>query len=109
MVGARMFARVQGSLQGAAVINLDTIDSEGPLFVVRHDHRGRHVAGEVVSRLEPLGLQEIYQIWDALNVSYRLSVSYEVSVVNIDAGVEPDPVVPVLTTVTTYGLIVDGR
>ena len=56
MVGARMFARVHGSLEGATVINLDTIDAEGPLFVVRHDLRSRRVAGEVVTRLEPLGI-----------------------------------------------------
>jgi hypothetical protein len=56
LVGARMFARVQGSLEGVTVINLDTIDSEGALYVVRHDGRGRGVAGTVVSRLRTLGL-----------------------------------------------------
>jgi hypothetical protein len=56
LVGARMFARVQGSLEGATVVNLDTIDAEGALFVVRHDARGRGVAEAVVSRLRPLGV-----------------------------------------------------
>jgi hypothetical protein len=44
MVGARMFVRVQGSLEGVTVVNLDTIDGEGVLFVVSHDARGRGVA-----------------------------------------------------------------
>jgi hypothetical protein len=56
MVGARMFVRVQGSLEGVTVVNLDTIDAEGALFVVRHVARGRGVAGAVVSRLQTLGL-----------------------------------------------------
>lgn len=55
LVGARMFARVQESLDGVTVVNLDTIDAEGVLFVVRHDARGRGVAGAVASRLQPLG------------------------------------------------------
>jgi hypothetical protein len=56
MVGARVFARMHGSLEGVVVINLDTIDAEGPLFVVRHDLHAGRVAAEVVSRLEPLGI-----------------------------------------------------
>lgn len=56
LVGARMFARVQGRLDGVTVINLDTIDARGTLFVVRHDARGLGVAGSVARRLEPLGL-----------------------------------------------------
>jgi GNAT superfamily N-acetyltransferase len=56
LVGARMFARVQGTLEGVTVVNLDTIDAEGALFVVRHDARGRGIAEAVVSRLQPLGL-----------------------------------------------------
>jgi hypothetical protein len=56
LVGARMFAQVQGGLDGATVVNLDTIDAEGTLFVVRHDARGLGVAGAVTRRLEPLGL-----------------------------------------------------
>jgi hypothetical protein len=56
LVGARMFARIEGSLAGAAVVNLDTIDGEGPIFVVSHDPRGAAAAGGVASRLEPLGM-----------------------------------------------------
>jgi len=62
---------------------------------------------ELAVRLEPLGLGDLYQIWDALNLSYRLSVSYEVSVVNIETALEPEPVSPVLIAETEYGLIVD--
>jgi Peptidase family M28 len=56
LVGARMFARVRGSLDGMTVVNLDTIDADGMLFVVRHHARARGVAEAVVRRLEPLGL-----------------------------------------------------
>jgi hypothetical protein len=56
LVGARMFAQAAGRLDGAEVINLDTIDGEGPLFVVRHDTRGAAGAEAVASRLGQLGL-----------------------------------------------------
>jgi hypothetical protein len=55
LVGARMFAAVRGSLTGVAVINLDTIDGEGPLFVVSHDARGAAAAVSVAARLKSLG------------------------------------------------------
>ena len=55
LVGARMFARAH-SLDGVEVINLDTIDAEGALFVVRHDDRGLAIAAAVARCLEPLGL-----------------------------------------------------
>jgi Iap family predicted aminopeptidase len=56
LVGARMFARVQGSLEGVEVVNLDTIDGEGNLFVVSHDRRGAAAAGRLAERLGPVGL-----------------------------------------------------
>ena len=56
LVGARMFAQIQGRLDGVTVINLDTIDAEGPLFVVRHEALGLAAAEAVVKRLQPLGL-----------------------------------------------------
>ncbi len=59
-------------------------------------------------RLEPLNLQELYEIWDALDVSYRLSVSYEVSVLNIDAAVGPTPITPVFGIVPEYAQIIGG-
>jgi hypothetical protein len=60
-------------------------------------------------RLEPLSLQEIYDIWDALEGSYRLSVSYEVSVINIDPAVEPTPVSPVTVVLPEYVQIVGAE
>jgi hypothetical protein len=56
MVGARMFAAVHGRLAGVTAINLDTIDAEGPLFVVSHDARGGEAARTIAAGLEPLGL-----------------------------------------------------
>jgi hypothetical protein len=56
LVGARMFAQIQGRLDGVTVINLDTIDAEGVLFVVRHEPLGLAAAEAVVKRLQPLGL-----------------------------------------------------
>jgi hypothetical protein len=35
--------------------------------------------------LHPLGLEELYNVWTALELSYRLSVAYEVSVVQIES------------------------
>lgn len=54
-------------------------------------------------RLESLGLDEITRVWDALNASYQLSVSYEVSVVNIDAEIAPERVAPVEVAMPAYG------
>lgn len=56
LVGARMFARVQGTLEGVAVVNLDTIDAEGPLFVVSHDARALAVAEPLVRSMKSLGV-----------------------------------------------------
>ena len=56
LVGARMFTRVRGSLAGGSVINLDTIDGEGPLFVVSHDAAGEAAAGPVAAGLRSLGV-----------------------------------------------------
>ena len=56
LVGARMYARVHGSLAGTSVINLDTIDGEGPLFVVSHDAAGEAAGGPIAARLRSLGM-----------------------------------------------------
>ena len=56
LVGARVFTRVQGSLTGIEVVNIDTIDDEGPVFVVRHDARGAGCAAAVATRLRSAGL-----------------------------------------------------
>jgi hypothetical protein len=60
---------------------------------------------ELHVRLESLTLDEMSRVWDALEGSYQLSVSYEVSLVDIASAVEPDAVTPVTTVLPEYGLI----
>jgi hypothetical protein len=51
MVGARVFAReLAGGAASVDVVNFDTLDQEGDLYLVAHDGRGAELAG----RLEPL-------------------------------------------------------
>jgi hypothetical protein len=88
----------------------------GKVLQAVHDHpilRGSDLRDDFVGtdtvlnvRLEPLALQEVYDIWDALEGSYRLSVSYEVTVVNIDPAREPTPVSPVTVVLPEYAVIV---
>jgi hypothetical protein len=61
---------------------------------------------ELKIRLEPLTLEEITRVWEALKGSYQLSVSYEVSVVNIMPELEPERISPVEIAMPEYGLIV---
>jgi len=45
MVGARVFAEAEGArLKSCIAVNLDTIDEEGPLYLVTHDRRGATAA-----------------------------------------------------------------
>lgn len=44
---------------------------------------------EVHVHLEALGLDEITRVWEALEGSYQLSVSYEVTLANIDSAANP--------------------
>jgi Peptidase family M28 len=55
MVGARMFVQLQGGLEGVEVVNLDTIDDEGHLYVVRHDARATASAAAVAASLAGTG------------------------------------------------------
>jgi Pvc16 N-terminal domain len=64
---------------------------------------------ELRTRLEPMSLEEITRVWDALEGSYQLSVSYEVSVVNITPELEPERVSPVEIAIPEYGLIVGAE
>lgn len=50
---------------------------------------------ELHIRLETLALDELSRVWEALEGSFQLAVSYEVSVVNIDVAAEPAQVTPV--------------
>jgi hypothetical protein len=55
-------------------------------------------------RLETLSLDEITRVWEGLNGSYQLSVSYEVGLVDIDAAIEPQRVSPVVVALPSYAL-----
>src|SRR5438552_2152232 len=48
-------------------------------------------------RLEQLDLDQISRVWDGLEGSFQLSVSYEVSLVDINTAREPDSRAPVLS------------
>lgn len=61
---------------------------------------------ELNVRLEALNLDEISRVWEALDASYQLSVSYEVTVVNIRSDLEPERISPVLVARPEYGVIV---
>ena len=56
-------------------------------------------------RLETMGLEEITRVWDALEGSYQLSVSYEVSTVHIESGLQPVSGPRVRTVLPDYGVI----
>src|SRR5262249_4803471 len=75
--------------------------------------RGADLKGELTGteaelsvRLETLGLDEISRVWEALEGSYQLSISYEVALVDIDSAREPDNRTPVLHVLTDTGSIV---
>lgn len=60
---------------------------------------------EIFVRLEPLSLEEITRVWDALNLSYQLCISYEVSVVPIGSGQAAREEPPVDSVITEQGLM----
>ena len=88
----------------------------GKVLQAFHSHsvlRGADLRAEFIGteielkiRLEPMSLEEITRVWEALVGSYQLSVSYEVSVVNIESDLEPEKVTPVEVALPEYGLIV---
>jgi Peptidase family M28 len=49
LVGARVFARLGGDLREVEFVNVDTVDQEGPVYLVCHDGSGARLA----RRLEP--------------------------------------------------------
>lgn len=55
--------------------------------VLRGDLTGSDA--ELGVRLEPMALEELTRVWDALEGSYQLSVSYEVSLALIDSAALP--------------------
>jgi hypothetical protein len=60
----------------------------------------------VTLRLEALSVDELTRIWDALESPYRTSLSYEVTVVDIDAALQPDLGPPVRVPRAETGVIV---
>lgn len=70
------------------------------------DLRGQFAGtgSELFVRLETLSLEEITRVWEGLNGSYQLSVSYEVSMVDIASAAEPENFAPVLVVLPEIGL-----
>lgn len=60
---------------------------------------------ELHVRLESLALDELSRVWEALEGSFQLAVSYEVSVVNIEIATEPVHVAPVDIALPEYAVI----
>ncbi len=58
---------------------------------------------EFIVRLEPLSLEQITRVWDALERPYQLCVSYEVSIVPIWSAHEAEVVTPVDAVVPEVG------
>lgn len=57
LVGARIFARIAAEqLRGVEVINVDTVDDEGTLYVVSHDAAGAALGRHVLPGLQALGV-----------------------------------------------------
>ena len=59
---------------------------------------------EFFVRLEPLSLEQITRVWDALDRPYELCVSYEVSIVPIESAMQPERIVPVDVAMPQMGL-----
>jgi hypothetical protein len=74
---------------------------------LQSDYKGTNV--ELNVRLEPLSMEEITKIWDVLDRSYQLSVSYEVSVVYIRSALEPEDIRQVEVLMPEYGVIVSSK
>jgi hypothetical protein len=65
----------------------------------------RSTTDRITVRLESQGLEEITRVWDALERSYQLCVSYEVSVVMVASNNEADELAPVDVVVPEYGIV----
>lgn len=69
---------------------------------LRDDLAGQSL--ELFVRLEPLTLEETTRVWDALELSYQLCVSYEVSVVPIASAVPSQRYGVVDSATTEHGV-----
>ena len=59
---------------------------------------------ELFVRLETLSLEEITRVWEGLEGSYQLSVSYEVSLIDIESALEPESMTPVRVALPEFSL-----
>jgi hypothetical protein len=71
---------------------------------LKDDLRG--TSAVITARFEALAIDELARIWDALAASYRTSVSYEVTVVDIDAPVFDETGLPVKVPIVEPALVV---
>jgi hypothetical protein len=74
---------------------------------LRDDFEGTD--SSVTLRLEGLTVDELTRIWDALESPYRTCVSYEATVVDIDAGLQPEIGPPVRVPRAETGVIVGAE
>lgn len=56
LVGARVFARLAPELRGVEVVNVDTVDQEGTLYLVSHNAAGGRLARSLEAQLSSLAL-----------------------------------------------------
>lgn len=63
---------------------------------------------EIGIRLEPLGLEEITRVWDALGATFQLCISYEVSFVMVASDEEPAGIAPVDVVEPDAAVIIGG-
>lgn len=87
----------------------------GAVMQVLHDHsriRGVDFRGDLAGspdemhvRLESLDLDQMSRMWEALEHSFQLCISYEVSVVPIDSSLQPIVMAAVDSAMPTYGII----
>lgn len=61
----------------------------------------------VTIRLEPLGLEEITRVWDALSSTYQLCISYEVTFVMVCSDAPEVAITPVDSVEIATGTIVE--
>jgi hypothetical protein len=64
---------------------------------------------ELAVRLETFGLDETSRIWEGLERSYQLSISYEVAIVVIASDLAPIAVTPVSIVQPQYAIGAPGQ
>jgi len=64
---------------------------------------------ELNVRLESLTLEELTRVWDALEGSYQLSISYEVTLANIESNLLPLRASPVESVAPGYAQVLEHR